>query len=111
MCPPVFPYFEDDRMTSKDSKEVVQKPEKNVVHNAASLCAVSRKCGGCRYIGMDYQKQLKVKQKEMEGLLGGFCKVEPILGMDDPMYYRNKVHHVFGRDKKGNQIKSEVSII
>ena len=78
------------------------KPDKTIQHHDASLCAVSRKCGGCRYTGMDYQKQLKVKQKEMEELLGGFCRVEPILGMDDPMYYRNKVHHVFGRDKKGN---------
>ena len=38
----------------------------------------------------------------MQELLGDFAKVEPILGMENPLYYRNKVHHVFGRDRKGN---------
>ncbi len=31
-------------------------------------------------------------------------KVEPIIGMEDPYYYRNKVHAAFGRDRKGNVI-------
>ena len=30
--------------------------------------------------------------------------IKPIIGMDDPFYYRNKVHAVFDRDKKGNII-------
>lgn len=33
-----------------------------------------------------------------------FGKVEPIIGMEDPYYYRNKVHAAFGRDRKGNVI-------
>ena len=32
------------------------------------------------------------------------ANVKPIIGMDDPFYYRNKVHAVFDRDKKGNII-------
>ena len=39
-----------------------------------------------------------------EGLLKKFGKVEPIIGMEDPYYYRNKVHAAFGRDRKGNVI-------
>ena len=66
------------------------------------VCPSARKCGGCQYSGMDYALQLRKKQKQMEELLGGFCRVAPIVGMSDPLYYRNKVHHVFGLDKKGN---------
>ncbi len=67
-----------------------------------AACPVSGRCGGCRDTGVLYRTQLDNKQKMMEKLLGGFGAVEPILGMADPMHYRNKVHHVFARDKKGN---------
>lgn len=67
-------------------------------------CAVSGKCGGCVYTGISYEKQLEKKQKYMEGLLGKFGKVLPIIGMDDPAHYRNKVHHVIGSGKSGGII-------
>ena len=76
--------------------------EKSEGIKAGGPCAVSKKCGGCQFSGMAYKKQLSLKQKQMEELLGDFAPVEPVLGMKDPFYYRNKVHHVFGRDKKGN---------
>jgi len=68
------------------------------------VCAVAKKCGGCQYQGVAYQEQLKEKQKQEEALLSKFCKVEPIIGMKVPQYYRNKVHRTFGRDRKGNII-------
>ncbi len=43
-----------------------------------------------------------MKQKSLQKLLGGYGTVEPILGMENPKYYRNKTHHVFGRDRFGN---------
>lgn len=64
-------------------------------------CSAFQRCGGCRYQGVEYEKQLEIKQQAMEKLLGRFAKIEPILGMDDPLYYRNKVHHAFAKDKKG----------
>ena len=69
-----------------------------------TVCSVAKKCGGCRYQGVSYQDQLRKKQKITEGLLKKFGKVEPIIGMEDPYYYRNKVHAAFGRDRKGNVI-------
>ncbi len=66
------------------------------------ICSVAKKCGGCQYQGIAYQEQLKKKQKMEEDLLKKFCKVEPIIGMKCPQYYRNKVHRTFGRDRKGN---------
>lgn len=67
-------------------------------------CSVSKKCGSCQYQGVPYKEQLAAEQKRMKKLLGKFANVKPIIGMDDPFYYRNKVHAVFDRDKKGNII-------
>ena len=71
---------------------------------AAEVCTVAKKCGGCQYQGMPYPEQLKKKQKAVNALLSRFGKVEPIVGMENPYYYRNKVHAVFDRDRKGNII-------
>ena len=72
------------------------KNNKNII-----TCPHAKKCGGCQYQGMDYTAQLKKKQKEMNKLLKDFGKPEPIIGMKDPLHYRNKVHAVFGRTRKG----------
>lgn len=64
-------------------------------------CPVQARCGGCQMSGMPYREQLKRKQKRVEELLGGFCRVETIRGMEKPYHYRNKVHAVLGTDKKG----------
>ena len=65
-------------------------------------CKVTKKCGGCQYQGVPYKEQLKKKQKMVNALLSKYGKVEPIIGMENPYYYRNKVHAVFDRDRKGN---------
>ena len=36
--------------------------------------------------------------------MGSYCKVLPIVGMEDPYHYRNKVHAVFDRLKNGTII-------
>lgn len=65
-------------------------------------CKIARKCGGCQYQHLDYDKQLSIKQREMRELLGKYGKVLPIIGMENPYYYRNKVHGVFDHDRRGN---------
>ena len=72
--------------------------------NGAQVCSVFKKCGGCQYQGISYKEQLRKKEDEVRGLLKPFGKVQPILGMKDPYYYRNKVHAVFGRERNGNII-------
>ena len=83
------------------------RPEKAGKEKATELtkekrCPYFKKCGGCDYIHRDYKEQLKKKQKYMNSLLGGFAKVQPIIGMKDPYHYRNKVHGVVGTDRHGN---------
>ena len=67
-------------------------------------CNISKKCGGCQFQGVPYKEQLKKKQKKEQSLLGAYGKVCSIIGMENPYYYRNKVHAVFDRDRKGNII-------
>lgn len=67
-------------------------------------CPNFRKCGGCQYLDLPYEKQLEKKKKELDRLIGPFCKVEKLFGMEDPYHYRNKVHAVFDRDRKGKII-------
>ncbi|MEA5095074.1 MAG: 23S rRNA (uracil(1939)-C(5))-methyltransferase RlmD [Sedimentibacter saalensis] len=67
-------------------------------------CPVSDKCGGCQLQHFSYEKQLLEKQEQVNALLEKFCKVEDIIGMESPYYYRNKVHAAFDTDKKGNVI-------
>lgn len=69
-----------------------------------SVCPVAKKCGGCTWINKGYEEQLKEKEKWLAGLLKPFCKPEPIIGMENPQHYRNKVHAAFGEDRKHNAI-------
>lgn len=72
------------------------------MQESKKTCTVAKKCGGCQYQGVVYEKQLKKKQKMAEDLLKKFCKVEKLIGMEYPYYYRNKIHRTFGRDRRGN---------
>ena len=69
-----------------------------------TVCPYAKKCGGCQYQGVPYSAQLKKKQNQIQGLLKKFGNVKPVIGMKDPYFYRNKVHAVFDRDRKGNII-------
>lgn len=67
-------------------------------------CPNFKKCGGCQYLDIPYEEQLKKKQKEVTALLKPFCPVHPVMGMEEPYHYRNKVHAVMARDRKGRII-------
>ncbi|MGN0401573.1 MAG: 23S rRNA (uracil(1939)-C(5))-methyltransferase RlmD [Acetatifactor sp.] len=67
-------------------------------------CPVANKCGGCQWIGREYSEQLKMKESRFRKLMEPYGKPEPIIGMENPTHYRNKVHAVFGEDRKHNAI-------
>lgn len=71
-------------------------------------CPIYRKCGGCQLQNMDYRRQLQWKQDICRKFLGSFGKIEPILGMENPYHYRNKVQAAFAWDKRGGKIVSGV---
>ncbi len=70
-------------------------------------CPNRKKCGGCQLTNMSYEEQLAFKQSRVQRLVGRFCPVRPIVGMDAPYCYRNKVQAAFGLDR-GRRIVSGV---
>lgn len=64
-------------------------------------CGYIGTCGGCDRIGTEYAVTLQEKQACLQSLLGDFSPVSPIIGMQDPLHYRNKVHRVLVKDRKG----------
>lgn len=100
---------EENKVTRKadlESKKgvTVQKSLRKKTLPSCNLCSVYSSCGGCQLLHLSYSEQLKRKQKKVEELLKGICPVRPIIGMEQPYHYRNKVHAVFGHDRKGNPI-------
>lgn len=73
--------------------------EKRIKNTNSGMCPVSKKCGGCQYVGMPYEEQLKRKQNSVERLLKKYGKVNQIIGMENPEHYRNKVHAAFAFQK------------
>ena len=63
-----------------------------VLVNGAGTCPARKTgCGGCPLLHLPYETQLAQKQALVQRLLGQFGPVRPILGMQDPWQYRNKV--------------------
>jgi 23S rRNA (uracil-5-)-methyltransferase RumA len=67
-------------------------------------CPYFDKCGGCHLQHLSHEGQAKFKQKSIEKLMGRYHRVNPILTMEEPYFYRNKVHSTAARDEKGNII-------
>ena len=95
---------QDDRKTAHVRGKNASVQAEAKTERKKSLCPHFKTCGGCQYLDMPYEKQLEHKKKEVSDLLRPFCRVEEIIGMDDPFHYRNKVHAVMARDRKGRII-------
>ena len=59
-------------------------------------CSVAKKCGGCQLQNLSYDEQLSLKQSKIIRMVGKYCHVDEIIGMEDPYRYRNKATHIFG---------------
>lgn len=59
-------------------------------------CKYSKKCGACQLLNLSYEKQLSFKMANEIRLLGKFCKISEIIGMENPSRYRNKSQYAFG---------------
>ncbi|MGN0418039.1 23S rRNA (uracil(1939)-C(5))-methyltransferase RlmD [Anaerostipes faecalis] len=88
--------------------EEILEPSKDRVE---PKCPVARPCGGCTLQHLSYDKQLEYKFNKVKnclerigGLNGIEEKMEPIYGMEEPFYYRNKAQFPVGTDKEGNLV-------
>lgn len=62
-------------------------------------CEYYGKCGGCQLQHMTNVAQDKFKQSQVEQLMNPYGKVNRILSMKDPYFYRNKIHSTFALTK------------
>ena len=92
--------MQETRPNPPKEQAKAQRPAREIRWN----CPVAAKCGGCQLTRLSYAEQLQWKQQRVTELLDGICEVRPILGMDDPFHYRNKVHAVLAVDKAGRPI-------
>ena len=92
--------MQETRPNPPKEQEKAQRPAREIRWN----CPAAAKCGGCQLTRLSYAEQLQWKQQRVAELLDGICEVRPILGMDDPFHYRNKVHAVLAVDKAGKPI-------
>ena len=117
-----YTLFVKDAIIGDTVEAVITKPKKNYAyakminiiepskHRVPAKCPVARQCGGCQIQELSYEAQLEFKNKKVRGNLeriGGFSSelldeiMEPICGMDEPFYYRNKAQFPIGTDKEG----------
>lgn len=64
-------------------------------------CPIEKKCGGCQYLAMNYEKQLSIKQDKIIKIIGKYARVNKIVGMEDYLHYRNKINATFKYKKSG----------
>ncbi len=77
-------------------------------------CPVDARCGACQLLAVSYARQLSQKQSQIEELFQEVAANDgatflPILGMDDPFFYRNKVISPYapGKRIKGRSHRDE----
>lgn len=77
------------------------------------VCPHYKACGGCQLQAMSYERQLAFKHNKVYNNLlriGGVevevldRTMEPVVGMEEPLHYRNKAQYPVGRSKDGEVI-------
>lgn len=63
-------------------------------------CKYFNQCGGCQLQHLSYEAQSKFKWDSVVKLMKKYHKVNEILTMKEPYFYRNKVHSTLAYDKK-----------
>lgn len=65
-------------------------------------------CGGCSMQAVRYEKQLEDKSERVQRLFAPWIerdnpRVYPIMGLEDPWYYRNKMEYSFSENASGEK--------
>lgn len=72
-------------------------------HRVEPTCPVFGKCGGCDFMHMDYEEELRYKLQRVQDALtrlgGTDLQVEEILGAEEQKHYRNKAIFAVGAQK------------
>ncbi|MBE5860116.1 MAG: 23S rRNA (uracil(1939)-C(5))-methyltransferase RlmD [Butyrivibrio sp.] len=98
------PFKSNNKDNTKNTKTTKATKTTKTTKTPKSRCPYSNKCGACQMIDTPYKKQLAIKKKRVEELVGKYGKVEEFIEMEEPWHYRCKVHAVFTHDRKGNPV-------
>jgi len=82
----------------KDNCDMMRTGQREI--KKRKVCSVSSKCGGCQWIDKNYEEQLQIKNTVLRKLMKNYCRPEPIIAMEEPFYYRNKIHAAFGENRR-----------
>ncbi len=120
-----YPFFVKDTVIGDRAQVRVTKVKRNYAYGRLEkvlepspgrvqpVCAFHRQCGGCQIQAMAYEAQLRFKESKIRNNLiriGGFAPeavddiMEPIVGMEVPLRYRNKAQYPVGTDREGNPV-------
>lgn len=68
-------------------------------------CSTYKRCGGCELRHIEYQYTLELKKNNVQNLVNKGLKekinVSDVIGMEAPLYYRNKLQYPVGQDISG----------
>ena len=71
-------------------------------------CTTYKRCGGCNLRHIRYEKTLELKKEIVQNLVNKNLReelqVENTVGMENPIFYRNKAQYPIGKDKNGKAI-------
>ncbi|MEZ4775266.1 MAG: 23S rRNA (uracil(1939)-C(5))-methyltransferase RlmD [Bacteroidia bacterium] len=92
----VFVFRKQDKLLVGKIERLIKASEDRV----EAPCQHFGLCGGCKWQNMSYQAQLGFKESQVINSLQRIGKVEigkalPILGCENPFYYRNKLEFTF----------------
>jgi 23S rRNA (uracil1939-C5)-methyltransferase len=112
-----FPIFVKNLMVNEKAEIIVTLVKKSYAfghlakllvaseHRITPPCPIAKVCGGCQLQHLDYNEQLRFKHHMVESVMTRIgkldVKVQPVMGMDQPFNYRNKVQIPVGIDHHG----------
>ncbi len=118
-----YTVFVKDAVIGDTVQAKILKPKKNYAYarlmdilepspdRVTPMCPHARPCGGCQIQALSYEKQLEYKKNKICNNLariGGFdpatLPIEPMIGMEEPFYYRNKAQFPVGCDRDGKLV-------
>jgi len=77
-------------------------------------CTNFKRCGGCNLRHIKYEETLKLKKAIVENCLykslNKAIQVNDVIGMEEPLNYRNKLQYPVGIDKDGNKVMGVYSM-
>lgn len=82
-------------------RPILEKIENPSTRRKKTYCSAYNVCGGCQYLHISYEEELKIKQAYFDDLFKKFTNVDkqPIVGMFDFLAYRNKCQMVYKMSK------------